>query len=92
MKELRRGKTYIDVGLAEDWQGPARALRVKIEDVARYYAFEARSMSGCRTLAGETGDWRPIDYIAHDCLEYFKQVNIEGMRRAARRFGLVPKF
>lgn len=89
---MAQGKTYIDITLAEDWQGPARTKRVRIDDVAVYYAREACSMSGCRTLAGIVGDWRQIDYIAQDCLEYFKEVNIEGMRRAARKQGLTAKF
>jgi len=87
-----RGKTYIDINLAEDWQYPARTVRVRIADVARYFKTEARSMSGCRSLAGITGDWRNIDYIAQDCLEYFKEVNVEEMRRAGKREGMTPKF
>ena len=86
------GKSYVEVPLAEDWQKGDRVLRVTINDVAKYFAQEARSMSGCHTLAGETGDWRPIDNIAQACLEFFKQVNIEGMRTAGRKFGLEPKF
>ena len=105
---MAKGKTFIDINLAEDWQGPARTKRIRIEDVARYYAHEVRSMSGCRTIAGISGDWRPmsgcrtiagivgdwrlIDYVASDCLAYFKAVNIEGMRKAGRKFGLEPRF
>jgi len=90
---MAQGKTFIDVTLAEDWQGPARVKRIRIDDVAKYYAREACNItSGCRTLAGIAGDWRQIDYIAQDCLEYFKQVNIEGMRKAGRKLGLEPKF
>jgi hypothetical protein len=88
----RWGKTFVDVRLAEDWQYPARVKRIRISDVARYFGHEARSMSGYRTLAGIGGDWRPIDYIAQDCLSYFKHVNIAGMRREARNLGLEPKF
>ena len=43
-------------------------------------------------LAGITGDWRPIDMMARECLEWFKAVNITGMRRAARRQGLTHRF
>jgi len=87
-----KGKTYIDINLAEDWQFPARTVRVRIADVARYFQTEARSMSGCRTLAGIVGDWRPIDGIAQDCLEYFKEVNVEGMRREGKKLGMLAKF
>ena len=89
---MAKGKTYIDINLAEDWQYPERTKRIHIEDVARYYAEEARSMSGCRSIAGIIGDWRQIDYIASDCLAHFKAVNIEGMRSAGRKFGLEPRF
>lgn len=86
-----QGKTFIDVEVVSDIF-PQRTIRVRIDDVAKYYAEEARSMSGCRTLAGMTGDWRPVDYIAQDCLEYFKQVNVVGMRKAGKKYGLTPKF
>ena len=89
---MAKGKTFIDITLAEDWQYPQRTKRIRLDDVAKYYAYEARSMSGCRTIAGITGDWRPIDYIASECLEYFKAVNIEGMRKAGRKFGIEPRF
>jgi hypothetical protein len=87
-----QGKTFIDVTLAEDWQYPQRVKRIRITDVAKYFANEAGSMSGCRSLAGIVGDWRCIDAIAQDCLEYFKQVNVEAMRREAKKVGLIPKF
>ena len=62
-------------------------------DVAEYYATEARNItSGCRTLAGLTGDWWQIDGLASLAFGWFKKVNIEGMRRAARRLGLEPRF
>jgi hypothetical protein len=86
------GKTYVVIGLAEDWQYPARKKKITLDDVAKYFAHQAGSLSGCRSLAGITGDWRCIDNIAQDVLAYFKHINIEGMRRSARRYGLVPKF
>ena len=69
------------------------SLTISLADVAKYYATEAHNMtSGCRTLAGLTGDWRQIDGLASMALDWFKQVNVGGMRRAARRLGLVPRF
>lgn len=69
------------------------SLTITPDDVAKYYATEARNLtSGCRTLAGMTGDWRPIDELASLALEWFKQVNIKMMREAALRLGLVPKW
>lgn len=87
-----KGKTYIDVTLAEDWKDSERTLRIRMSDTVKYFAVEAQSLSGCRTLAGETGDWRCIDIIAQDCLEYFKIVNVAGLRRESKKWGLVPKF
>jgi hypothetical protein len=89
---MANGKTFMDVSVPEDWSGPSRVVRVRIFDVARYYQTEARSMSGCRTLAGIVGDWRPVDRVARVCLEHFKQVNVKALRREARKAGLIPKF
>lgn len=88
----KEGKTFVDIRLAEDWQYPERVKRIRIGDVAKYFRYEARSMSGCRSIAGIVGDWRPIDNIAQEILSYFKGVNIAGMRREARNLGLEPKF
>ena len=89
----RFGKTYVIVRLAEDWQYPARKKKITITDVAEYFAHQASNMtSGMRCLAGIYGDWRMIDNIAQDCLNYFMQANAEGMRRAGRKLGLEPRF
>ncbi len=73
--------------------GEKVSLTITLADVAAYYATETQNMtSGCRTLAGLIGDWRPIDRLASMALDWFKRVNVEGMRRAARRLGLVPRF
>jgi len=89
---LEAGKSFITVQVADDLFG-SRSVKVRLEDVARYYRTEAGNLlSGCRTLAGIIGDWRPIDHLANICLEWFKAVNVEGIRRAARRFGLEPTF
>ena len=88
----KEGKTFVDIRLAEDWQFPERVKRIRIKDVAAYFRYQARSMSGCRTLAGHTGDWRPIDNLAQEILSYFKAVNIDELRRESRRAGLIPKF
>jgi len=89
----REGKTFVDIRLAEDWQFPERVKRIRIADVAKYFRYEAPNISsGCRTLAGITGDWRPIDHIAQDLLSYFKGVNIVELRRESRKAGLIPKF
>ena len=75
-----------------DFDDSQSNLKVTIEDVCRYFAQEARSMSGIRTLAGHSGDWRPIDELAQFCLDYFKGTNIAELRKISRKFGLIPKF
>lgn len=66
---------------------------VTVNDVAKYYKYEACNIvSGCRTLAGIVGDWRPIDNLASDCLYIFKELNIVGMRNAGIKMGLQPRF
>jgi len=88
---LEAGKTFIKIRVS-DWRGD-QDLKVTVKDVVEYYRYEARNISsGCRTLAGYTGDWRPIDSLAKECLEWFKFVNIEALRREGRKYGLIPKF
>ena len=69
------------------------SLTITLDDVGRYYASEARNItSGCRTLAGLTGDWRYVDQLASLALDWFKRVNVKGMRAAAHQHGLQPRF
>lgn len=68
-------------------------LTITPADVAEYYATQARNLSsGCRTLAGLAGDWRYVDQLASMALNWFKEVNVQGMRTAGRRHGLTAKF
>ena len=76
----------------EDILSGLKQLRVTIPDVAQYFAEEANSMSGCRTLAGLTGDWRNMDGLAQIALEYYKLTNIQAMRREGRKYGIEPRF
>ena len=85
------GKTFVDVRIRDLWDD-VFTLRVRIKDIIRYFVTEARSMSGCRTLAGHTDDWRPIDNLVQEILSYFKSVNIDELRRESRKAGLIPKF
>ena len=90
----RRGKTFMDVRVDLPYNDPAdaRTVRIRIRDVVRYYATDAQNItSGCRSIAGIVGDWRPIDYLAQDCLEYFKQVNRPGLEREGRKYGMTLK-
>ncbi len=87
---LEAGKSYIKVRVS-DWQGE-RDLRVTVKNVVAYYVYWADNIiSGCRTLAGYTSDWRGIDRLAKECLEWFKFVNIEALRREGRKYGIILK-
>lgn len=88
---LKAGKTFVDVNVL-DWTEVPQTIRVRIKDIIRYFKRETRSFSGCRTLAGITGDWRPIDNLAQEILRYFKDVNVAALRRESRKAGLIPKF
>ncbi len=73
--------------------GKPKTVRITPANLAEFYATQAGDLlSGMRTLAGFAGDWRPISTLAELALSGFKRVNVEGMRRAARRVGLVPRF
>ena len=69
---LDAGKSFIKIRTADNVHGK-RDVKITVKDVTCYYAHDARNISsGCRTLAGITGDWRPIDILAHECLEWLK--------------------
>ena len=84
-------KQYITISVS--FFEEEKNLKVTIPDVIKYYVTQAPNItSGCRTLAGLTGDWRPIDTLAHECLDYFKFVNIEELRKQGKQAGIEPKF
>lgn len=88
---LDASKSFIKIRVF-DWQGE-QGLKITVKHVVKYYRDQARNItSGCRTLAGYTGDWRPVDRLAKECLEWFKLVNIEALRRTSKKYGLIPKF
>ena len=90
---LNAGKTSITLRTGVNVFGD-RNVKITMDDVADYYRTQAgdATHSGCRTLAGMAGDWRPIDMMARECLEWFKAVNIAGMRRTAKIQGLMLRF
>ena len=62
------------------------------KDVIEYYAHEAGNISsGCRTLAGMTGDWRPIDTLAKTCLNIYKVVKRKDLVKEARKHNMELK-
>jgi hypothetical protein len=88
----RAGKNFLVVR-ASDVFGEPTTIKITPRNLADFYSTEANNLSsGIRTLAGLYGDWRPISELADLALDWFRNVNIEGMRRAARRAGLTPTF
>ncbi len=88
----RAGKTFLVVR-ASDVFGDPTTIRITPTNLAEFYATQANNLgSGMRTLAGFSSDWRPVSELANLALDWFKNVNVEGMRRAARRVGLTPRF
>jgi hypothetical protein len=69
--------------------------KVKMQDVIDYYCRYGgtRGFSASyRTLGTISGDWRPIDNIAKDCLDMYQVINIKKLRRLAKKAGLTPNF
>ena len=88
----RAGRTFLVVRASNAFGEPT-TIKITPANLAEFYATEANNLSsGIRTLAGLPGDWRPISNLADIALDWFKNANVEGMRRAARRVGLTPKF
>jgi len=88
----RAGKSFVTVRTSNVFGEPV-SLKITLADVAEFYRTQARNLgSGIRTLANHHADWRPISELADLALSWFKSVNVEGMRRAARKVGLEPRF
>jgi hypothetical protein len=88
----RAGKNFLVVQ-ASDVFGDPITIKITPAHVVEFYSTQANNLSsGIRTLAGLHGDWRPISELADLALGWFKNVNVEEMRRAAKRAGLTPKF
>lgn len=89
---VKAGKSFITIRIS-DWTEVSQDLKIRVEDVAEYYATQAPNIvSGCRTLAGFVSDWRPVDNLAKEALEWFKFVNVEAIRREGKKRGIEPKF
>jgi hypothetical protein len=88
----RAGKNFLVVKVSDVFGEPT-TIKITPTNLAEFYATQANNLSsGIRSLAGLAGDWRPISALADLALDWFKSVNVEGMRRAARRVGLTPEF
>ena len=87
---VKNRRTLI-ITAGSDWEG-YREHTITIEDVVEYFREAGNLLSGCRRLGTIIGDWRNIDYLAKTCLEAFKVINIDELRRVSKRYGLIPKF
>jgi len=88
----RAGKSYLTVRTTNVFGEPV-SLKITLADIAEFYRTQANNLSsGIRVLAGMSGDWRGVSSLADLALSWFKSVNVEGMRRAARKVGLEPRF
>ena len=88
----KAGKSFLVIRAADVFGEPT-TIKITPIGLAEFYRSQANNLSsGIRTLAGLSGDWRPISELADVALNWFKLVNIEGMRRAGRRAGLTPRF
>ena len=80
---LEAGKRFIKIRVS-DWRGE-QDLRITLKDVVDYYYHWADNItSGCRVIAGYAGDWRPVDRLVKECLEWFKFINIEALKISER--------
>ena len=89
---LRAGKNVLVIRATDVFEQQT-TVRITPDNLAEFFATQANNLSsGCRTLSGLTGDWRPISELANAALSWFKHVNPEAMRRAGRKAGLEPRF
>lgn len=86
-------KNSITINAASVLEDEATPRKITMDDVADYYVnYGGFNMSTVRTLGTITGDHRPINNLASECMEWFKHVNIDGFKRACKKKGLTPKF
>ena len=88
---LNAGKSFITIKTSTVLNEPIK-LKITIKDVIAYYRDWARNFSnGMREIAGHAGDWRCIDDLAKECLEWFKLVNIDTLRKEGEKYEMELK-
>ena len=87
-------KEHITILCGHSWEKDStKPVKIAISDLIEYYKTQAGNItSGCRTLAGFTSDWRGIDELAQECLNWFKFVNMDDLRSLSLKAGMTPKF
>ena len=71
----RAGKTFLVVR-ASNVFGEPTTIKITPSNLSEFYRTQANNLSsGMRTLAGLSGDWRPISQLADLALSWFKQAS-----------------
>ena len=91
-EHMAQGKNFIDIDTKDYGIYPNKSVRVYAITVAKYFSKYLGSTRSDRIFASVEAPSRVTDRMAQFCLNYFKSTNVEGMRKAARSFGLKPKF
>lgn len=89
---MAQAKGFVDIETKNFRIYPNKSVRVYAVTVAKYFSIYLGSTKCNRDFAGIEADFRTTDRMAQFCLSYFKSANVEGMRKAARSFGLKPNF
>ena len=84
----------ISIKTGEDWQGGPTWHDITVQDVVRFYAMYCNDFQcSVRKLSDIVGDHRPMGYLAEECLEIFKVLNINKLRSETKNYsGLQCKF
>lgn len=90
LKIVNKNKIQIK---ASPWEGAKVSwITITPKDVINYYKptnpMGASGMSGARTLAGFSTDWRMVDNMAKESLEIFKVINKEALQKEGKKFGM----
>jgi hypothetical protein len=85
---ISAGRTFITIK-CQDVLDNSLNNKITVAEIIRYYFKDARNISsGCRTLGSLTGDWRGVDNLAKECLEWFKFVNRDGLAKEGKKYGM----
>ncbi len=93
LKVLSKNRIQIRAG---QWEGaPTKWITITPKDVINYYRQDnpmgCAGMSGARTLAGFTTDWRMVDNMAKESLEIFKRINRPALVKEGKMHGMELK-
>ena len=86
------GKSFMIINHGHDWDESIKPRKITMDDTLEYYRSQAGSMSGIRSIAGFSSDWRGIDNLASETLEWFKFINVDGLRSHSRHYGMEARF